>query len=79
MILLMHAPVSDKLMIFFLKQGDEGGPLVHDGKLAGVALGSFYLLFDPDTYRYYPDQVYTKVSALRSWIDQTVQNITSHY
>ncbi|KAL0860401.1 hypothetical protein ABMA27_009795 [Loxostege sticticalis] len=62
-----------------LSGGDEGGPLVHDGKLAGVALGSFYLLFDPDTYRYYPDQVYTKVSALRSWIDQTVQNITSHY
>ncbi|KAL0860404.1 hypothetical protein ABMA27_009798 [Loxostege sticticalis] len=48
--------------------GDEGGPLVYNGKLAGVS--SRYI----DTI----DQVYTKVSALRSWIDETIQNMTSH-
>ncbi|KAL0860405.1 hypothetical protein ABMA27_009799 [Loxostege sticticalis] len=61
--------------------GDEGGPLVYNGKLAGVS-SHFITIMEirPDniTFSRLPDQVYTKVSALRSWIDETIQNMTSH-
>ncbi|KAL0860411.1 hypothetical protein ABMA27_009805 [Loxostege sticticalis] len=53
---------------------DEGGPLVYNGKLAGVS--SRYI--DIIEGGFLPDQAYTKVSALRSWIDETIQNMTSH-
>ncbi|KAL0810794.1 hypothetical protein ABMA28_010111 [Loxostege sticticalis] len=62
-------------------RGDKGGPLVYNGKLAGVS--SRYITTmevgpDNTTIPRLPDQVYTKVSALRSWIDETIQNMTSH-
>ncbi|KAL0860396.1 hypothetical protein ABMA27_009790 [Loxostege sticticalis] len=56
--------------------GDEGGPLVYNGKLAGVS--SYFTLVKDDSKIIMFTEVYTKVSALRSWIDKTIQNMTSH-
>ncbi|KAL0810785.1 hypothetical protein ABMA28_010102 [Loxostege sticticalis] len=59
---------------------DSGAPLVHNGKLAGLASWVWRRVL-PRKHSIrctrYPVLVYTKVSAMRSWIDETIQNNTS--
>ncbi|KAL0810783.1 hypothetical protein ABMA28_010100 [Loxostege sticticalis] len=60
---------------------DYGAPLVHNGKLAGLA--SWFNVFEPHIWRYCPNdedvnQVYAKVSGLRTWIDETIKEQTTY-
>ncbi|NP_001037317.1 vitellin-degrading protease [Bombyx mandarina] len=50
-------------------QGDSGGPLVHKKKLAGIVSWGLGCA-RPE----YPG-VYTKVSALREWVDENITNL----
>ncbi|KAL0810802.1 hypothetical protein ABMA28_010118 [Loxostege sticticalis] len=54
---------------------DLGAPLVHNGKLAGLA--SYFEKYRCVS-RGFPSQVYAKVSAMRSWIDEAIQNNKSN-
>ncbi|KAL0810795.1 hypothetical protein ABMA28_010112 [Loxostege sticticalis] len=58
-------------------EGDWGVPLVYNGKLAGLS-NYFYRRRGVQKF-FYPTQSYTKVSAFRNWIAETIQNMTSHF
>ncbi|KAL0860397.1 hypothetical protein ABMA27_009791 [Loxostege sticticalis] len=54
--------------------GDAGSPVVFNGKLAAICNDNIYIPSGPVHL-----QDYVKVSAHRRWIDETIQNITSHF
>ncbi|KAL0810792.1 hypothetical protein ABMA28_010109 [Loxostege sticticalis] len=72
-------PITPQMMCAGTPEGDKGfcvadygAPLVHNGKLAGLA--SWFMDWMRCVSRKFPAQVYSKVSTMRSWIDETIKN-----